>query len=196
MMTSRPARVLVGVLVALSLFGTATAFAHSKHFNKELRAALRDCASSRNGQMKGHYSLKVLQTALKDVKAEQLQYTGCADVLIAAIRTDSIGKPKPPVNHNKTTNAGHPVTKPTGPVIKPAQKQIRNRVHRLTHEGGAPLTLPNGDTVTPGTVTAHSAGFLSTLPTALVIVLAALLAAVVAVAGRALQNVVRARRSR
>ncbi len=50
--------------------------------------------------------------------------------------------------------------------------------------------------VTPGTVTAHSAGFLSTLPTALVIVLAALLAAVVAVAGRALQNVVRARRSR
>ena len=195
-MTSRTTRVLVGVLAALCLAGTGTAFAHSKHFNKELRAALRDCASSRNGQMKGHYSLKVLQTALKDVKAEQLQYTGCADVLRAAITADSIGTPKTPSRHPTKTKNGSPATKPTGPVIHPQQKQIKNRVHRLAHEGGSSLTLPNGDTVTPGTVTAHSASFLSTLPTALLIVLAALLAAVVAVAGRAIQNVVRARRSR
>src|ERR1700679_2508024 len=98
-MTSRYARVFVAVLVAVSLAGTATAYAKKGHvslFQKQVFGALHDCANSSNGSLKGHYSLKVLQTALKDVKAEALQYTGCATVLIAAIRADTIGKPKPP----------------------------------------------------------------------------------------------------
>jgi hypothetical protein len=205
-MTSRHARVFVAVLVAFSLAGTGTAFAHKKHkitlFQKQVFGALHDCANSSNGSLKGHYSLKVLQTALHDVKAEALQYTGCATVLIAAIRADTIGKPKAPSSSTKTTHTGTatgtaPATKPARqPVIHSRQKQIKSRVDKLGQEGGSPLTLPIGRTVTPGTVTAHSAGFLSTLPTALLIVLAALLAAVVAVSGRALQNVVRARRTR
>jgi hypothetical protein len=204
-MTSRYARVFVAVLVAVSLAGTATAYAHKKGhttlFQKQVFGALHDCANSSNGSLKGHYSLKVLQTALKDVKAEALQYTGCATVLIAAIRADTIGSPKPPASSNKTTHTGQgtsaPPTKPARqPVIHARQKQIKSRVDKLGQEGGSPLTLPIGRTVTPGTVTAHSAGFLSTLPTALLAVLAALLAAVVAVSGRALQNVVRARRTR
>jgi hypothetical protein len=44
-------------------------------------------------------------------------------------------------------------------------------------------------------VTVHSASFLSSLPTPLLIVIAALLAAVVAVGGRALHQLVRTRRS-
>jgi hypothetical protein len=178
-MTSRPARVFIAVLAAWFLAGSAVAYAHLSPFETKVEAALRDCSS--NDPLKGHYSLKVLQTALKDVKAEALQYTGCADVLIAAIHKQSLGT----------------VTKTTRPVIvKQGQKAIRRRVDRLQSEGGAPLTLPSGQTVTPGTVVTHSASFLSTLPTSLAIVLAALLAAVLAVSGRALHNVVRARRSR
>ena len=191
-MTSRLARVLIAVVVAWSIAGTAVAYARTSPFNKSVRAALRDCAS--NDPLKGHYSLKVLQTALKDVKAEALQYTGCADVLLAAIHKQSLGTPThPSVNPQKTGR----VTEPSHQVVvKKGQKAIKRRVDRLKSEGGAPLTLPSGQTVTPGTVTAHSASFLSTLPTPLLIVLAALLAVVVAVSGRALHNVVRARRSR
>lgn len=193
-MTSRPARVFVAVLAALLLAGTATAYAHMSPFEKRVAAALRDCANSNNGSLKGHYSLKVLQTALKQVKGEQAQYTACADVLTAAIRADTLGKaPKP---HSNNNGSGPKIRPAKGPIITPAQKQIQNRVDRLGHEGGSALTLPIGRTVTPGAVTANSAGFLSSLPTPLLIVLAVLLAAVVAVSGRALQNVVRARRSR
>jgi hypothetical protein len=198
-MTSRTARVFVAVLAAASLAGTATADAHTSKFQKQVRAALRDCASSQNGSLKGHYSLKVLQAAFNDVKAEQLQYTGCADVLQSAIRADSLGKPKPthvatPPTGTATTPVHQTAIRPT--VIRPGQKQIKGRVKKLASEGGMPLHLPTGQTGTPGTVTAHSASFLSGLPTPLLIVLAALLAAVLAVSGRAIQNVVRTRRSR
>ncbi|HEY1775082.1 MAG TPA: hypothetical protein VGG41_02880 [Solirubrobacteraceae bacterium] len=193
-MTSRIARVFVAVLAAASLVGTATADAHLSKFQKRVRAALRDCSSSSNGSLKGHYSLKVLQAAFNDVKAEQLQYTGCADVLTAAIRADTLGTPKP---HHVTTHPTGTATTPVRkPVIRSGQKQIKSHVKKLSHEGGKPLTLPTGQTVTPGAVTAHSASFLSGLPTPLLIVLAALLAVVVAVGGRAIQNLVRARRSR
>jgi hypothetical protein len=193
-MTSRTARVFVAVLAAASLAGTATADAHTSKFQKRVGKALHDCASSENGSLKGHYSLKVLQAALNDVKAEQLQYTGCADVLTSAIRADSLGKPKP--THVATHPTGTATTPVHQTVIRPGQKQIKGHVKKLATEGGMPLRLPTGETVTPGTVTAHSASFLSGLPTPLLIVLAALLAAVVAVSGRAIQNVVRARRSR
>ena len=193
-MISRSARVFIVVLAALSLAGPAVADAHSSSFNKQVRAALRDCAST-STSLKGHYSLKVLQTALKDVKAEALQYTGCADVLLAAIHKQSLGTPKPKSGHSVTPVKGQHVTPPSG-VVRHNQNQIKHRVDKLTAEGGRPVTLPSGQTVTPGVVTARSASFLSTLPTPLVIVLAALLAAVVAVTGRALHQVVRARRSR
>jgi hypothetical protein len=196
-MTSRLARAFVVVLAALLLAGTATAYAHQTKFQKRVQAALHDCANSNNGSLKGHYSLKVLQTAFKEVKAETIQYTGCADVLTAAIRADSLGTPKAPHSTNKDGRGGTPHTRPASkPVIGPGQKEIQSRVDRLATEGGSSLTLPTGRTVTPGTVTARGASFLSTLPTPLLIVLAALLAAVVAVSGRALQNVVRTRRSR
>jgi hypothetical protein len=198
-MTSRPARVFIVALAVWSLAGTAVADAHSSSFNKQVRAALRDCASTSSGSLKGHYSLKVLQTALKDVKAEALQYTGCADVLLAAIHKDSLGAPKPtPKTHPSVTPVkGRHVAPPSAHgVVRHNQQQIRRRVDKLANEGGLPVTLPSGQTVTPGVVTSRSASFLSNLPTPLVIVLAALLAAVFAVGGRALHQVVRARRSR
>src|SRR5580698_832712 len=110
-MTSRPARVVLAVLAAVLLTGTATAYAHTSKFEKQVEAALRDCANSQNGQLKGHYTLKVLQTALKDVKAEPLQYTNCATVLTAAIRADTLGHPRTPSNpHNDTGRVSTPTT--------------------------------------------------------------------------------------
>jgi hypothetical protein len=196
-MTSRPTRVLIGVLVAFCLTGTAVADAHTSAFQKRVNAALHDCST--NDPLKGHYSLKVLHKALSDVKAETIQYTGCADVLIAAIDKQALGTPKKPtpgraITPIKTQKATKPASHPV--VVNRGQKQIQSRVDKLQSEGGSALRLPSGQTVTPGVVTAHSAGFLSSLPTPLLIVLAALLAAVVAVGGRALQTLVRARRSR
>jgi hypothetical protein len=195
-MTSRLARVLIGVLVVFCLTGTAVAYAHTSPFQKRVDAALRDCST--NDPLKGHYSLKVLQKALNDVKAETIQYTGCADVLLAAIHKQSLGTPKPTPGSSINPIKTQKVTKPSSHPLQlnPGQKQIQDRVDKLQSEGGSALKLPTGQTVTPGVVTAHSAGFLSSLPTPLLIVLAALLAAVVAVGGRALQTFVRARRSR
>jgi hypothetical protein len=57
------------------------------------------------------------------------------------------------------------------------------------------VALPGiGQTVTPGTVTDRGASFLSSLPTPLLIVLAALLATVLAVSARSINNIVRSRR--
>jgi hypothetical protein len=187
-MTSRWIRAFVAALALWAIFGTAVAYAG---YPNTVGGALHDC--SNNDPLKGHYSLKVLQTALKEVKAETLQYNGCADALLAAIQADSAGTPK---SHPITPVKGQ-VTRPTTPVIvHHGQKVISGKVHHLQHEGGSSLTLPTGQTVTPGAVGARSASFLSSLPTPLLIVLAALLAAVAAVGARSLQNVVRARRSR
>jgi hypothetical protein len=188
-MTSRWTRVVLAALVAWTIAGTAVAYAHSSYPNT-VNGALTDC--SNNDPLKGHYSLKVLQAALKQVKAQALQYTGCADALTAAIQAQSAGSPPP----SGTPERGK-VTRPSAPVyVRNGQKAIKSKVNHLQHEGGSSLTLPTGQTVTPGSVGARSASFLSSLPTPLLIALAALLAAVAAVGARALQTVVRARRSR
>ena len=192
MMTSRWMRGFVVLLAAWTIAGTGVALAKSHHhYPDTVGGALNDC--SNNNPLKGHYSLKVLQKALKEVKAESLQYTDCADALLAAIRQDTLGKPKPKVTTPNRTKVTRPVSTAR---VRPVQKAIGKRVHHLQSEGGGAVTLPTGQTVTPGVVTSHSSSFLSNLPTPLIVVLAALLAGVVAVGGRALQNLVRARRSR
>jgi hypothetical protein len=191
MMLRRLARALVALLAVWSIAGAGVAYAHARYPNT-VGGAMHDCGAGHDPLL-GHYSVAVLHKALKQLKTNSLQYTSCADALQAALNADLIHRVKPPT---KPPPSGKPVTKPSGPVIKPSQKAIRKRVDHLQSWGGGPIKLPTGVTVTPGAVTAHTAGFLSNLPTPLLVVLAALLAAVVAVAGRALQTVVRARRTR
>ena len=70
------------------------------------------------------------------------------------------------------------------------------RPKNLKQGAGLPVVLPGtGQTVTPGEVTASGASFLSSLPTPLLAILAALLAVVLAVSARAINNIVRTRRS-
>jgi hypothetical protein len=187
-MSSRLARALAVGVSALLLVGASSAFAYSNTVD----SALHDCGSGHD-PLKGHYSLKVLQKALKDVKAEPLQYTNCSTILQQAINADSLGKRK--------TSGPRPVkgkvTRPHAPVyVHQSASVAKHRIQQLEHGAGAPVKLPGGALVTPGAVTGGGASFLSSLPTPLLAVLAALLAVVLAVSGRAIQNVVRARRSR
>jgi hypothetical protein len=182
-MTRVHARLAAAALVAVLVFGATSADAANKN---TVSAALHDCGQGHD-PLVGHYSVKVLQTALHDLHTNSLQYTTCADALQNAIDSQ-LAKPK-----------AHPrgrVTLPArGGPAKPTTNVVKQRVSRVKKLGGAPFLLPNGQSVTPGAVTVHSASFLSSLPTPLLIVIAALFAAVVAVGGRALHQLVRTRRS-
>ena len=187
MMTRRLTSV-VAALLAVSALTAAPALAA---YPNSANGVLRDCGAGHD-PLVGHYSISVLRKALHELHTNSLQYTTCADAIENAIHLDSL-KPrpgKPPVHSGRVTKSRKPV------VVRPNQPQIKQHLHNLQSEGGQPVTLPTGQTVTPGAVTTRSASFLSGLPTPLIVVLAALLAAVVAVGGRALQNVVRTRRSR
>jgi hypothetical protein len=158
------ARLAAAALAAVLVFGATSADAANKN---TVGAALHDCGQGHD-PLAGHYSVKVLQTALHDLHTNSLQYTTCADALQNAINSQ---------------------------LAKPTHNVVKQRVNRVKKLGGAPFLLPSGQSVTPGAVTVHSASFLSSLPTPLLIVLAALLAAVAAVGGRALHQLVRTRRS-
>ena len=182
-MTRVYARLAAAALFAVLVFGATSADAANKN---TVTAALHDCGQGHD-PLVGHYSVKVLQAALHDLHTNSLQYTTCADALQNAINSQ-LAKPKP-----------HPrgrVTLPgRGGTVKPTPNLVKQRVSQVKKLGGAPFVLPSGQSVTPGAVTVHSASFLSSLPTPLLIVLAALLAAVVAVGGRALHQLVRTRRT-
>ena len=184
-MTRVHARLAAAALVAVLVFGTTSADAANKN---TVAAALHDCGQGHD-PLVGHYSVKVLHTALHDLHTNSLQYTTCADSLQNAIDSQ-LSRPRP------GTHRGGRVTLPgQGGPAKPTPDVVKQRVSRVKKLGGAPFLLPSGQSVTPGAVTVHSASFLSSLPTPLLIVLASLLAAVVAVGGRALHQLVRTRRS-
>jgi len=180
-MTRVYARLAAAALAAVLVFGATSADAANKN---TVAAALHDCGQGHD-PLAGHYSVKVLQTALHDLHTNSLQYTTCADALQNAIASQ-LSRPR---HRGKVTLPGQ------GGPVKPTPNVVKQRVNHVKKLGGAPFLLPSGQTVTPGAVTVHSASFLSSLPTPLLIVLAALLAAVVAVGGRALHQLVRTRRS-
>jgi hypothetical protein len=184
-MTRVHARLVAAVLAAVLVFGATTATAAYKNTPGQ---ALRDCGAGHD-PLRGHYSVKVLQQALKDLHTDALQYTTCADALHNAIRSLLTVPPKG--HHNvhprgKVTLPGHGGTAKATPAL------VKKRIDA---QGSAPFLLPSGQSVTPGAVTVRSASFLSGLPTPLLIVLAALLATVLAVSARAIHQLVRTRRS-
>jgi len=192
-MTHARAAVVTVALVAtlLALPGTALA-THGPSYPDTPKGALKDCAQG-HYPLKGHYTIKVLQQALKQLLADKLQYTNCAQVL-----TDTIHKLELTAQHSGTggnsnpqrgTRSTHSGTGTGTPSI------IKRHLSSLKKAGAAPVVLPSGQTVTPGTVTVHGASFLSNLPTPLLIVLAALLATVLGVGARSINNLVRARRT-
>jgi hypothetical protein len=177
-------RLVAAALAVVLIFGATTATAAYKNTPGQ---ALRDCGAGHD-PLRGHYSIKVLQQALADLHTNALQYTTCADALQNAIRSLLRGHPHQGV-HGKVTLPGR------GGTVKPTPALVKKRIDQANAQGSAPFLLPNGQSVTPGAVTVRSASFLSSLPTPLLIVLAALLATVIAVSARAIHQLVRTRRS-
>lgn len=175
-------RLVAAALAVVLIFGATTATAAYKNTPGQ---ALRDCGAGHD-PLHGHYSIKVLQQALADLHTNALQYTTCADALQNAIRSLLRGHPHP---RGKVTLPGR------GGTVKPTPALVKKRIDQANAQGSAPFLLPNGQSVTPGAVTVRSASFFSSLPTPLLIVLAALLATVIAVSARAIHQLVRTRRS-
>src|SRR5579871_883778 len=77
------------------------------------RGALKDCGA--NYPLKGHYTVRVLQTALKDLTGLNAEYSTCADALRLALRQALAPPPKkataPPPSQK--TQRSHTTTTPT-----------------------------------------------------------------------------------
>ena len=185
----RRARLVVAAL-AVSLV-VALPQAASAAYRNTPSAVLKDCGAG-HYPLKGHYTIKVLQEALKRLDSYGAQYTNCADVINETIshleltphHTTTIRG-----THSRSGAAAHDNTRGATPkVVHPS---------KLSQQGaGLPVLLPGtAETVTPGAVATGSVSFLSSLPAPLLAVLAALLATVLAVSARAINNLVRARRS-
>jgi hypothetical protein len=154
-------------------------------------AVLKDCGAG-HYPLKGHYTIKVLQEALKRLDSYGAQYTNCGDVI-----NDTIDRLELAPHHTTTAPGTHPRTRlvPHDNTRGSTPKVVRPK--HLTQSGaGLPVLLPGTtQSVTPGAATTAGASFLSDLPTPLLAVLAALLAIVLAVGARAINNSVRAHRS-
>ena len=182
------------VLVAVAAVLVVGVSAAEAAYTNTPASALRDCGSG-HYPLKGHYSIKVLQTALHELQAESLQYTNCADELIDTIeRLELRAHHTLPHTSRGTLPPRAKVmrAKPAG-VGKPTADRHTKRTKRVKTDGSAPATLPTGQTAAPEAVTAHSASFASSLPTPLLAVLAALLATVIAVTAQAIRRIARAR---
>jgi hypothetical protein len=186
-------RVLPAVLAcALLAAPVSVAAAVATQYKDTPRAVIKDCSAG-HYPLKGHYTIKVLQEALDRLNASGDQYTNCADVIKATISKLELAA------HRGSSGGGssHPRSKVTRGTGNGAHSSniAKRRLQKLTSGGGLPVVLPGiGQTVTPGTVTDRGASLFSNLPTPLLVVLAALLATVLAVSARSINNLVRARR--
>src|SRR5450755_4339513 len=154
-MTRLSARLVAAALAAVLICGSGTA---SAAYPNTPQAALQDCGAAHD-PLVGHYSLKVLQQALHDLKTYAQQYTNCETVLTQAIQALELTAHK---------TSGHPggakVTKGRVGPARTTPDLIRQQLNELNAQGSGPTTI-SGRTVTPGTVTIRGASFLSSLPT-------------------------------
>jgi hypothetical protein len=176
------AALAVALLVALPQTASAA-------YRNTPAAVLKDCGAG-HYPLKGHYTIKVLQEALKRLDSYGAQYTNCGDVI-----NETISHLELAPHHTTTGRGAHPRTS----LVQ--HDNTRGSTPKVVHPtkpepgAGLPVLLPGStQTVTPGAVAAGGASFLSNLPTPLLAVLAALLATVLAVSARAIKNIVRARR--
>jgi hypothetical protein len=184
-MMKRARLVAAALAVVLAAALPATAAAHTTYKNTPA-AALRDCEAG-HYPLKGHYTIKVLQKALKRLDSYGAQYTNCGDVILAAIDKIELAQ------HGSHAGGSNTAT------VRASTRGVKPKAGGTGKHGAAsalPVILPGtGETVTPGAVSIRGASFLSSLPTPLLAVLAALLAALLAVSARAINTLVRARRS-
>ncbi len=176
------------MVASVAFVAVAPGVASAKGYPNTPKGAVKDCGAGHD-PLVGHYTVKVLQQALRSLTTSSREYTTCDQALNNAIRALLAGhRPKP-----GSTGPTGPSTGVTGST-KPAKDPIKSKIANAVASGGKPRGV-SGLTLTPGAITTRSTGFLNSIPTSILIVLAALLAAAAAFGGLALRNVVLKRRS-
>lgn len=178
-------RLVLGAIAAVVVLGSATAYAGYPNTPKGVQA---DCGAGHD-PLSGHYTAAVLTKALAGLSGSDVEYTNCVDAIRTALRAIAdqnrhTGHGNPGGTHTTTTSSTTTVAPPSG--------LIRRTLHAARAQGGLPRSI-NGVTVTPGAV-ANSA-FLNSIPTPLLVVLAALAAILLAVSAYMIRRIVRTRRT-
>ena len=188
-MTRSALRLALAAMAAVVVLGSATAYAG---YPNTPTGAQHDCGAGHD-PLVGHYSAAVLAKALATLSGSDTEYTNCVDALRSALR--ALIDRNHPGGHPKGHSGGgsHTTTTGTSTSVALPPSVIRQTLHAARAQGKLPKNV-NGVTVTPGAV-ANSA-FLNTIPTPLLVVLAALGAMLLAVGAYLLRTFVRARRTR
>jgi hypothetical protein len=134
-----------------------------------------------HGQSLSGFSQQDYRRALQELPTEVEEYSDCGN-LIRRAQLAAAGQGGGP-----SAGAATAIATPLTPAERSALKRVRKA-------GSAPL-LVGGELVHPGVVHAGIASALSSLPNPLLAILAFLLACALLLAGRALRNRVRTRRS-
>lgn len=187
-MTRYALRLALATVAVVVVLGSATAYAG---YPDTPKGAQRDCGAGHD-PLVGHYSAAVLAKALATLSGSDAEYTNCVNALRSALRA-LIDRKHPGHPGGHSGGGTHTTTTGTSTTVAPPSSIIRQTLHAARAEGKLPKNV-NGVTVTPGAV-ANSA-FLNTIPTPLLVVLAALGAMLLAVGAYLLRTFVRTRRTR
>jgi hypothetical protein len=182
-MTRYALRLALAAVAVTVVLGSATAYAG---YPDTPTGAQHDCGAGHD-PLVGHYTAAVLAKALSTLSGSDTEYTNCVDALRNALRA-LIDRKHPGGSKHPSKGGTHTTTTGTNTAIAPPPL-IKKTLHAARVEGKLPKSL-NGVTVTPGAVAN------STIPTPLLVVLAALGAILLAVGAYLLRTFVRARRTR
>jgi cobalamin biosynthesis Mg chelatase CobN len=215
-MTRSSARVAFALLGAVLVLGAAPAYAG---YPNTIKGAHRDCGAG-HYPLQGHYSIKVLESALASLSTSDVEYTTCKDALEAAIRAAE--KPKHPRTHTTTTPTTPTTTTTTTTTptkttttTSTSSSHSHHRTHvtkppRGTTGGTGPVSAQqitaavtngkqpqkfDGVLYRPGAIITHDSSFISSIPDPVLAVIAALILVIGGFGGLAVRNIVRARRS-
>src|SRR5665213_1532082 len=166
------------IVASLALVAAAPGVAYAKGYPNTAKGAVKDCGAGHD-PLVGHYTVAVLRKALASLTTSSREYTTCDQSLNNAISALLARGRHPPKSGSTGPGKGA-----TGSVKDPITVRIADAVAR----GSKPRGVNGGLTVTPGAITTRSTGFLSSIPTPILVVLAALLAAAAAFGGLALRN--------
>jgi len=211
-MTRSSARVAFASLAAVLVLGVAPAYAG---YPNTVKGAHRDCGAG-HYPLQGHYSIKVLESALASLSTSDVEYTTCKDALEAAIRSAE----KPKTTHTHTHTSTTPTTTTTTPTrtttttsTSSSHSHHSGHAHkplRGTTGGTGPVSAQqitaavtngkqpqkvNGVLYRPGAIITHDSSFISSIPDPVLAVIAALILVLGGFGGLAVRNIVRARRS-
>lgn len=179
-----------------------------------VKGAHRDCGAG-HYPLQGHYSIKVLESALASLSTSDVQYTTCKDAIEAAIRQAE----KPPKTRTTTTPTRTTTTPTrtttTTTTTSTSSSRTRHRTHVTkpphgTTGGTGPVSTQqisaavtsgkqpqkvDGVLYKPGAIITHDSSFISSIPDPVLAVIAALILVIGGFGGLAVRNIVRARRS-